>query len=71
MQFRAAHASKRYCTPRSVRMLSLCSIPKAFLDRSLDEENQKIFDDQQRLRENMNALKGSPQETTRKIASKL
>ena len=27
-----------------------------------DEENQKIYDDQQRLRENMKALKGSPEE---------
>ena len=29
---------------------------------ALDDENQKIFDDQQRLRENMKALKGSPEE---------
>ena len=27
-----------------------------------DEENQKIYDDQQRLRENMKSLKGSPEE---------
>ncbi len=27
-----------------------------------DDETQKIFDDQQRLRENMKALKGSPEE---------
>jgi chromosome segregation ATPase len=27
-----------------------------------DEETQKIFDDQQRLRENLKALKGSPEE---------
>jgi hypothetical protein len=29
---------------------------------ALDTENQKIFDDQERLRENMKALKGSPEE---------
>jgi chromosome segregation ATPase len=29
---------------------------------ALDEENQKIFDSQERLRENMKALKGSPEE---------
>jgi hypothetical protein len=29
---------------------------------ALDDESEKIFDDQQRLRENMKALKGSPEE---------
>ena len=32
--------------------------------QALDEESQKIFDDRQRLRENMKALKGSAEEKT-------